>query len=136
MDMFAKESWLAALRSGKFKQGKGAMRRKEWKGDTYDPVGILSELFRREVKRGDWVMGHKFVARGSPKVATFVLGRDTIETRTGLRIRRWFAYGPPPDVMQWANLHYRDATRIMAMSDRGKTFEEIADWIEENIQDS
>lgn len=136
MDMFARDAWVEALRSGKFTQGDKAMRRKLKGGDVFDPVGVLSELYRRETEKGQWVAGHKRGSRAGSDRMTFVLGKDLIDTKTGARIKRWWTHAPPPEVMQWADLHYRDATRIMAMSDRGKTFEEIADWIESNLQES
>src|SRR4051812_19674656 len=44
-----KKQWVAALRSGEFKQGKAALRN----GDTFCCLGVLCELHRR-ANGGEW----------------------------------------------------------------------------------
>ena len=44
------KSWVAALRSGEFKQAVGALR----KGDAYCCLGVACELYRRETGDGMW----------------------------------------------------------------------------------
>ena len=39
----------------------------------------------------------------------------------------------PATVMEWAGIDFIAANKIIRMNDNGKTFEEIADWVEVNL---
>jgi len=39
----------------------------------------------------------------------------------------------PKAVCEWAGIGYWTCNHIQTMNDKGKTFAEIADWIEENL---
>lgn len=134
IDAFVRPLWLDALRSGNFAQGKGALCRRTLMGDRFDPIGVLSEIYRRETGKGRWQANHPHTL--NKKVLAFVLGKDKIDMATAQRIKRWWIYDSPPEVLRWAKLHYRDAAAIQILNDKGTDFDEIADWIEMRLQDS
>ena len=50
-----KKQWVDALRSGKYKQYKGALRGINKNGDTsYCCLGVLCELHRKKMKKKGW----------------------------------------------------------------------------------
>lgn len=61
VDPAVRDEWVAALRSGEFKQATGRLRR----SDTgYCCLGVLCEIYRRKTGNGKWVQEHdewKFV---------------------------------------------------------------------------
>ena len=93
-----KAKWLEALRSGKYEQAKGCLR----KDDRYCCLGVLCDV----VDPSGWeLIGNTYKYLG---YLSFL----------------------PPEV---ANIGYEDA--LVGMNDgKGKSFPEIADWIEANIE--
>lgn len=53
MDSAIKQQWVAALKSGEFKQGEGALRRTDGDGVSFCCLGVLCELYRKE-NGGEW----------------------------------------------------------------------------------
>lgn len=108
--------WLEALRSGRYLQGKGALR----KGDAYCCLGILCDLHAQ---------AHGF--RWDP------YGIDT----NGSRHHRYFLHsgGLPPEVQAWAGVegdgaYHADPPYSLAVeNDAGLTFTEIAQKIEQYL---
>jgi hypothetical protein len=49
-----KKLWVEALRSGEFRQGKGALHPNHKNGGGYCCLGVLCELHRRETGEGKW----------------------------------------------------------------------------------
>ena len=102
--------WVRALRSGKFKQGKGALLDTRGRVPRYCCLGVLCELHRRSTKRFKWE-DERY--DGSLNVL-------------------------PESVMKWAGLSDPDPTLIgvgqpqdaAVMNDTGKSFKTIADAIE------
>lgn len=92
--------WVAALRSGKYQQGLGCLRSL---GDKFCCLGVLCDLGREKA----WV-------RGSG--AFFYHGHD----------------GTLPEIVRdTVGLGYSDTIALMRLNDReGKSFEEIADYLE------
>ena len=108
-----KTAWVERLRSGAYPQGKYQLREL---GDLYDPVGVLCELAVSEQ-----VIAPAKEHKGNP---------DSIfagYTYEGL------ATGIPKAVEEWAELPYYLAYRVSILGDKGKKFDAIADWIEENL---
>lgn len=107
------QSWAAALRSGDYlPKAPEILTLRE--GNTYSVLGVLCDLYRREVG-GEWV-GTYFVPEGSG---------------TGEQ------FGLPEAVTKWANLLSKWAALpgtgvIGVMEDRGYTHHELADLIENN----
>ncbi|MFC3453979.1 hypothetical protein [Amycolatopsis speibonae] len=114
-----KRIWLDALRSGEFRQARGAMRLSD---GFMDPLGILCELYRRD-QGGNW----------APRDDGWVF-RDA---------RNQYAAGGDltPAILKWAGsrasrcgLAAPGATWAIAnLNDSGAPFAEIAELIEENL---
>ena len=118
------KKWVAALRSGKYRQGKRRLRvagdtRKQ---DSFCCLGVLCDVYRTETGKGRWYLGAFEPAReaGSAMVAP-----DTVIDWAGLASCN-------PDV----SVAYGNGTKAVAVAELndlyGKTFAEIADLIETN----
>lgn len=110
-----KEKWVAALRSGKYKQGRQLLRNLE--EDSWCCLGVLCDLaikdglnLKVEVGRGEWTKGASYNGRSS-----FL----------------------PWEVIEWAGLDSSipgiERTNLVEMNDGGVDFTEIADAIERNL---
>lgn len=104
MDATYKEKWLEALRSGNYEQGKGFL--KNW--DKYCCLGVLCSIHPDTVADGSG-----FVIKGERGYHDTYLP-DTIAENLGL------------DENTLDNL-------VDMNDEEGKTFSEIADWIEVNL---
>ncbi len=114
--------WLKALRSGEYKQARGYLRRirlrktgeeKQW---DHCCLGVLCDLMEED-KQAEW--------RGE---STFHYGNSGS--------RKWL----PDHFMAHLGMRRTSAQRLTVMNDgnsttRRRTFEEIADYIEKNIED-
>lgn len=109
IDPVMKESWIAALRSGKYKQGKGALQN----NGCFCCLGVLSEIMdvpKEEVCTGYYEFaffdgaGKLFHNRSVPPGGAFGLDGETI-------------------------------TELWIMNDNSdqKSFAQIADWIDANL---
>lgn len=119
-----KKKWLAMLRSGDFKQGKGVLRNGK---DEYCCLGVLCTLYGAETGT-EW--GRDWMG-------------DSDETRD--RTMEGEQYYLPEKVREWAGLDHeygysnglslgvKDHVSLPVMNDTGKTFEEIAAVIEEKL---
>jgi hypothetical protein len=123
MDQRIKKLWIKALRSGEFKQCRGQL----CKDDKYCALGVLSILALLE------------------GVCTF----DEVDG-VGLFDHRRFTLSF--NVMKWAGIAQEDEkfldheehkviifvndlkTTILELNDSGKTFKEIANYIEDNLE--
>lgn len=120
-----KKKWVAALRSGKYKQGKGALRIKGEKRDTFCCLGVLAD-----------VAGCAF-DRALPAEKTDV----SVEHTKGKRVRGIGGecgilpskiakrFGIDGDLPIGDDIQAELSNR----NDEGHTFAAIADWIEENL---
>ena len=121
MDSTIKEKWLAALRSGKYKQGANALRSRQ---NKFCCLGVLCDIHRKETKIGKW--GKDF----SGKFYFINTKKSTEEFKTiGIL---------PKIVMLWAGLKDNNpvingAQTLASLNDRGDSFEKIADIIEEKL---
>lgn len=102
-----KAKWVEALRSGKYKQGKFALHRIDQK--DFCCLGVLCEVL--EV----------------PKRAQDKTGTIRMEYQFG---DFWLSHSVPEDLLK-----SQVTDKLVDMNDSGsKSFTEIADWIEKNIQ--
>ena len=99
-----KEKWIAALRSGKYKQGTGSLR----KNDKFCCLGVLCDI----VDSSKWELPR---SEGTPIV---------YDSRTSYL---------PEKIKNNLNIEYRQQKDLAELNDEGKSFNEIADWIEENL---
>ena len=116
MDQKIATKWVAALRSGEYEQGKGALR----EHDLYCCLGVLCSLaFKEDPSLGKWDAGHT--------------RRRAIDGKTGLESGTML----PTSVMEWADMKSYSgdigySNSLAARNDTGETFPEIADHIEQN----
>jgi len=109
------QKWVEALRSGKYQQTIRRLHRvakRDWvpnEPEGYCCLGVACELFDKE----------------NPGVLTRRLHDDGVESFNEVKGL------PPALVIDWLGL-YSDHSRnsLVKMNDRGKTFNEIADYIE------
>ena len=117
------KKWIKALRSGKYKQGQGALKQSTESGDTYHCcLGVLCELHNEDMKKN--------------KKKTLCEKRDLM----GLHTFNKAAEVLPPVVQQWAKLGSNNGTLIentfytlAELNDTGHSFEKIATIIENSI---
>lgn len=103
MNPEVKKVWINELRSGRYKQTDGALRR----DGRHCCLGVLCATS----KAGKWE------ERGFG-------GEYRYGGATGF---------PPLPVIEWASLSRREMNSLAAMNDHGATFDEIADWIERHL---
>ena len=104
------KAWVAALRGGKYEQAEGALRA----GSGFCCLGVLCDIS----KQGEWRQG------------------DDHHPQTYLEQRTYL----PAQVQLWAEVRGEDpytSTKetLSALNDRGLSFEEIADIIEQHWRD-
>ena len=119
MNPTVKAQWLEALRSGSLQQGEGWLQR----GDAYCCLGVLCEVAVQAMviapaRDVDGVMHYETKSTSLP---------DLVFNWAGL-----------PEGNQWSSasdnfkLHVQD--KLIELNDvDGASFDEIADWIEENL---
>lgn len=114
-----KEAWVAALRSGDFKQGRGALAVIDGGSASHCCLGVLCELY---VKDG----GELLV--------------DNLEHHRRYNSQSHY---PPPEVIEWAGLasvdgsffgETGDTNALDCLNDNGVPFEDIADFIESHSE--
>lgn len=123
-----KERWLTALRSGKYKQGAGALR----VGDKYCCLGVLCQLLAEEAyipvsssgvtgEDGGIVVYDGTTTLPSSLTVAIAFGANVV--RAGGE--NWNVYDPR------SPSHYM--TSLAQLNDSGMSFAEIADVIEEQF---
>ena len=124
MDPVVKEKWLAALRSGEYTQTSTSLRR------------IVKVLYGEQLPEDQQYVGHCCLG-----VLCDISGLSEWHEPSVVGEYNYLGtYGmPPDDVVEWAGMDPRWALtqhalgHLASMNDDGKTFEEIAQWIEENL---
>ena len=112
MNPDVKVKWLTALRSGEYEQGRFQLRTPQGPDDTrYCCLGVLTCLAEAEG------------VPESPENPFWTLFPDMKESRKMLS----------PIVQEWAELIAGDAGVPACMNDAGKSFYDIADYIEEKL---
>lgn len=122
MNQEIKDKWVAALRSGKYMQGVGALRRLGEKGVYYCCLGVLCDL---AVKAGVIAEARLDPEDISDKYTYGLFDKDNL----------------PWQVANWADLDSfnpevctdREGASLAEFNDCGFTFNQIADLIEENL---
>lgn len=116
MNPTVKAQWLEALRSGKYKQTTRALCELNDDGTYgYCCLGVLCDI----VAPGDWQ------------------GAEVMNMTDGQhRYRRHLSHAsmPSTDVIVAAGLHHSQSDKLAILNDEEKyTFEQIADYIEQNL---
>lgn len=117
-----KTKWLAALRSGEYAQGRSALR----VNDTFCCLGVLCDVVHKETGLGEWTQ-REFLLDPDTKVFAVEDSRELhylpmkVQEVTELFMSNpFFTMDGTPD-------------HLSHMNDQGKTFEEIANVIEEHF---
>lgn len=129
-----RKRWIAALRSGEYKQGRERLCRTIDEEQHWCCLGVLSDLWLQEhPEAGEWedlVVDRLYGARA-------LRLNDPIDATQHSNIA-----GVPEEVRQWAGLYaevgsinpdetsHEDTAALCAMNDRGDSFEQIADALE------
>lgn len=130
------KKWVAALRSGEYKQCRGRLQRTDDQpGVTgFCCLGVLCDLYAQETKTGHW--------RASTEIAGVVFDTGVQYVDTPSAGSAWSGTVLPLPVQRWAAM--RDAgglvcgaggttTALAEMNDEGQSFEQIADYIETHV---
>jgi hypothetical protein len=104
-----KDRWLAALRSGDYEQGYVALRR----GCLFSGLGVLCEIANQD-------------GVTAPVAQEVGVSNPVFSYSNAV-------YVLPGGVRHWARLNLGNMRELVKMDGDGKTFEEIADYIEENL---
>ena len=126
------KQWLEALRSGEYKQTKGALM----KSTAYPPsfekepercyccLGVLTELYRKEKTDFDWELESCSKEKSGKVRGTFIGEKDFLHE----------------DIMNWCGLEEADPgvnfdaddgpDSVADLNDSGRTFADIADMLE------
>lgn len=110
LNLEVKAKWLAALRSGEYKQGRGFLQR----DGKFCCLGVLCDLHDKETGGEGWKSNN-----------------SCVKSYQGAQ------YMAPLTVARWAGIEAdlsRDSVYLWAsLNDEGKTFAEIADIIEQEF---
>lgn len=109
MKQEVKDKWIEALRSGEYEQGIGRLRSSE---NKFCCLGVLCEV--------QGVESH--------------LNHDEESYRYFGNKNGFQSLLPSSVAIDDWKLPYEDTSILMGMNDNGKSFNEIADWIEENVK--
>lgn len=121
MNKQIKKEWCSALRSGKYKQCTGALKEKDGdEGVGYCCLGVLTSLYGKKTKkRTD--LGNDTYSFLTDKVAKWA-GIDTSKCYESYD----YEYDPKVKVG-------KKNRRLSSLNDKGTSFKEIADLIEESL---
>lgn len=112
VDAELKSRWLAALRSGEYKQGRGALR----VGDKYCCLGVLCNLYDSSC----WVESEQAKSSEQPPLYVYMLDEHGDVAFL-------------PDTVAIAASLFKVQAELTERNDNGETFAQIADFIEENL---
>lgn len=108
-----KQSWIAALRSGRYRQGRGLLRQRRLRDGTYFcAIGVLFDL-----------------------VATAMQWDRLTKLGVGAGITDEVPGYIPPEILGEIGMSAAQESLIAGLNDSGKTFEQIADVIERDFDD-
>jgi hypothetical protein len=117
MNAEIKTKWLQALRSGEYKQGIGALHNVA--GNSYCCLGVLCDIYVKEHPDNDVRMTH------DNGFESFFGEKDVVPTN----IQLWADIEDGNPDIEYDNV----GITIAELNDNGKTFEEIAILIEEQL---
>lgn len=119
-----RQRWVKALRSGRYKQGKGVLRSPD---DQYCCLGVGLDLLDSDKwTKSAQAPGNMTVE--NPSVVGFAWGRKR-------SVHNWDACGlPPRNALDLLGISEAQATDLAEANDDGTTFDAIADALERQEQ--
>lgn len=123
MNVDIADRWVAALLSGKYAQGKGLLRQRHEDGaEQYCCLGVLCELYLED---------HP----DSPLFPVFRPDLKPANSDNG----KLYQYGecgelPPDEIQEWAGISCNNCSNLSEENDMGKSFEQLADLIDEEAE--
>lgn len=118
-----KAKWLAALRSGEYKQGRGYLQ--NGKGE-FCCLGVLCDLYRKETGNGVWKVYYK--------EKTFQLGKSIYPDFPPDAVINWAEFGDQTSSLRGIRVNIDGLTTTLDdHNDSKKTFSQIADAMEDQI---
>lgn len=124
IDEKIKTKWVAALRSGEYKQGRGALRKKDSGGDRFCCLGVLCDIYAKEKSKDTkWILdyyGDKEYSFG---------GDINMPPRN---VNAWVGLGDTT----WDSLQIKASRKygtLYDLNDSGSPFKKIADYIESQL---
>ena len=131
MNKQVKARWLAALRSGKYTQGTGALKQEGSTGSEFCCLGVLCDISGLGIWRERVTMYSRikeYIVTDEPELS--ILHPD-VKTWAGLE-------AADPQVKPSTELQERygfkiEVPSLATLNDRGASFSEIADLIEEQL---
>jgi hypothetical protein len=122
MDKKVKESWLKALRSGEYQQGTDFLHQ----GSSFCCLGVLCDLYAKSTASGNWTV------QGDNEFYTFKSSSDDVITCLPESVLKW-AQMPLPSPEGAPELEYEWSESLAGLNDAGFSFNQLADYIEENF---
>lgn len=104
-----KQKWVEALRSGEYKQGKYGLRSAD---DAFCCLGVLCDLI---------------------EPTRWQLDKDRAQYTNGYAANEHAVGILPDDISSALGLDRGEQAVLGTMNDTGNSFNDIADWIEENL---
>ena len=119
MDKKIAKKWVAALRSGDYKQAKGQLRTSD---NSFCCLGVLCNLHAED---------HPKIAREQTDPIRYISQKDILPDAvcswSGMESKAGYAYN--------IKIGTREYTTLAEANDAGATFEQIANWIEKHYED-
>ena len=124
MNTDVKLKWIAALRSGEYKQGNGKLRTED---NKYCCLGVLSDLYNKETGKGQWLEddGNAYSFKTNESVYSSSLCTLDVMKWAGIDSSACFVDGLDPKIYRARTLAY--------LNDNGTSFKEIAKIIEKHL---
>lgn len=108
-----KDEWIAALRSGEYKQGRARLC--DRKGGTYCCLGVLAEVIGELQPNGFHIYGSD----------TYLRKPESTDCKDGMFVTHTYEYIHVPGPAQ---------EKLASLNDeKGSSFADIADYIEKNL---
>lgn len=122
-----KAKWVAALRSGEYKQGRGSLRKVDSKGvDRFCCLGVLCDIYTKEKETTKWIEPGRWVVENE-----YSFGGDT--TMPPKNVNEWVGLG---DTTPWSDMQIKASSKygtLYELNDSGSPFKKIADYIEAQL---
>jgi len=118
------KKWVQALRSGKYKQGREVLHRKENGKDTYCCLGVLCDLYqqdRRSKKKKGLAVDNKY------DTITY----DGFDTVLPCVVLKWAGMETANGMLNYEDM---DANLVYLNDEKRSSFKTIANVIEKNVE--